>query len=378
MTENGQHQKSDAQALEELSAKLAQSESIRHLVSEVSKATSLEAFFDLLMDYLSEQWGINALQVQLVDNDANQLRHIFFKSTEQIDPEVLEAALNDVPLVDGASISATVALRKKRFYADFRKTRALDSLPEADRNALIQMNIKENLLLPIMQDSECIGVVQLSAIGTRLGLKISAMNQISELMKSLATHIQLVKRKLELESLRKEQDRQIDLIRRISKTIGLQELFDILGEEVEWLAEFDGFLLNLFDEESNHLVCERVVLPEAYKGVEKTYQGFVFEMEETDPNCACFNDQVIVEVTQDTIGQCCERTRDRFDRWEMAHMVILPIIAGGDGSRPHGTLMLFRQHDTINPDRIERMEKLLVIFSEPIRNSLNYDRLQKK
>jgi PAS domain S-box-containing protein len=187
-----QHAKEAAEA----SARFAERQ--RKLMSSLASSRSTDELFDKLMQHLCDAWGFNALHFQMVDHENTMLRHSFFRSTLSIDPSLIQKTLYDIPFDSRESVAATVAMRRKRFFVDQRRTRQLEKMTPFDRTIIQNLQISETLIIPIIIHNVCLGVLHLHAIRKHLELNLAAINDINLFVGNLASQIMLVRRTIEL------------------------------------------------------------------------------------------------------------------------------------------------------------------------------------
>lgn len=165
------------------------------------------------------------------------------------------------------------------------------------------------------------------------------------------------------------------LFEKISKTIELRPLLDILGAEILALGDFDGYLFNLVDEEQVNLVCEAIHLPEHCKSVEPTYLGFRFPFHLLDANVEAFKKGRSVYVNDQQVDKYPGTTRNRFERWNMQQLLILPLL---NGRQPFGTVMAFTSGRAMSAGAEGRLRNLLSPFSQQICNAFAFERLRRR
>jgi signal transduction histidine kinase/CheY-like chemotaxis protein len=348
------------------------------LLTLLATSNSIESMFDTLMDQLEKKWGFNALIVQMVDSAQQTLVPVFFKTPRSIKTVSPKSILKPTPLDAQASISAKVALTQKRYYADIRRTRSLSMLPRQDRETLIKLQIDENLLVPIVFDHQTVGVIQLGAVKKRIGLKLSDIQTLSTLIANITPHIVLLRQRFELESLHQAQTHQLTLFSKISRTRSLEGLFTLFHDELMALKNIDGYLISFYEPDHHALVCEKISLPPEFSGVEKTYHHYRFYLTANEANAICFSEKAPLLIDPHAIAQYGEQTQDRFYRWNMKSLMILPIIDSHDPSCCTGTLAIFSQTHPLNASLQEQASKLTTLFSEPFRQAMQIQHFQQK
>ena len=162
--------------------------------------------------------------------------------------------------------------------------------------------------------------------------------------------------------------RERELIGRITDTIDLDKLLDILVAEMERVCEFDSLMINFADKRQESLVCEKVKLPERFAGTEKTYLKYKFPMDVVDANVECYGQRRSVFVDRSNAALFEGDTALRFERSALQSLVVIPILQDDCGEQaPLGTLMLFKMDSPISPQSVAAIEQLLVLFRKQIK-----------
>lgn len=349
------------------------------LIHEIAHSDSLEEVLNVILIALNKKYGFNMSAGQIVDEENNILRFLSFFTKDEVDEETRRLVSVDVPLEAKYSVSATVALTKRWVYADSDSIESMDDIPEIDRNSLELLNIRENLILPIIDGNKTIAVIHLGAIDKRLDLSKNTCEEIYRFIGSLAPNVQIIKNKFEQEHIKQEQQKALDIIHRISRTIKLDEILQILGEEINNLEGVDGYSINLLDKEKKHLTCNKVALPGEFKAIEKTFHHFNYTLGPTDENTLVIENKKVISIHHGNKENFSESTRSRFKAWKMHHMVSLPLTnIEDDSAKVIGAIMLFNNSEMISRKSIDTLCKKLSMFFDPIDNSLKYSDLKQK
>jgi len=167
---------------------------------------------------------------------------------------------------------------------------------------------------------------------------------------------------------------QAELCLRISSTIELAGLLGILGEQIERLGVFDGYMICLADTDSQELVCHKVRLPAGFQGMEPAYQGLRIGLTQNDPLVRAYRANQTVCAAAAAFADD-PGLRPRFEHWRIAAIAVLPIRRGGQAI---GTVFGFRQQGDIDGERLRVLEERLPLFSEQIRNALFFSELKRR
>ncbi|THB75223.1 MAG: sensor domain-containing diguanylate cyclase [Gammaproteobacteria bacterium] len=383
--------------LERLREAVAVYDKERALLQKIAASQSLEGVFGEIIYYLRERWGFDSFGVQLVDHKDRLIRYfrsygmdeteencekrVFnfdFKAKEnEADSYALSKISVDVSL-DGDSISAVVARSRKPFYADISKIskKVFEQIPQEDRDALTSVGILENLVIPLVDENgETIAVIHLISKKNKLALSKSKISEIQKFAQSIVGHIKREIEKFELERTKFEQQRIIEQVKLIGSHIELEGLLNIMGKEIEGADHFDGYLINLIDESKENLVCEKIKLPEEFAEIESSFYKMNYPLKTKDVTIDAFNSCITLYFDSDSILKYSGSTRNRFERWKMQYLAIIPIIREAE---PLGTILVFKQEDELNKENVESIEKLASLFYDQIKNSIFYSRLKEK
>lgn len=349
------------------------------LIHDIAHAKTLEEVLNIILQALNKKYGFNMSACQIVDEEHNVLKFLTFFTTHEVSPEIREKVSVDIPLDPFLSVSASVALNKRWVYASADRIDSLDDIPEIDRNSLELLGIKENLILPIVDRDKTIAVVHLGAINKRLFLTKEKCIEISRFIGGLAPNVLIIKNKFEQEHLKQEQQETLDVIHRISRTINLDEILDILGEEIIKLEDVDGYTINLLDDDKKLLVCNKVSLPGSFQAIERTFHHFNYALGPNDENTPVINEKKVVSINADNIEKYSDSARSRFKAWRMKNMVTVPITNIEDPSaQVLGAITIFNSSGMICHKSIDLLCHKMTMFFDPIENSLKYCQLKEK
>ncbi len=169
-------------------------------------------------------------------------------------------------------------------------------------------------------------------------------------------------------------EKEKNLYRDISRSSGLDNLLDILGSQIEAVRGIDGYLVNLVDTEHTCLICEKICLPEEFKGIEKTYLKYKFGFDKVEANVKAFEEQKVINVDSSSISKYPE-TRNRFERWKMYGTATIPILFDDIGAI--GTVQIFSQTQQISESSIKIIRGCLNFFCSQLKNSMRVAELEK-
>ncbi|THB70160.1 MAG: hypothetical protein D6B28_09965 [Gammaproteobacteria bacterium] len=201
--------------------------------------------------------------------------------------------------------------------------------------------------------------------------KKELINEVATLQRELdETKLALDYANHELSILEKENNLYLE----ISRSSGLASLLDILGVQIESIRGIDGFLVNLIDPEYSCLVCEKIVLPEEFKGIAPTYQKYKHSLGKKDVNVAAYNNKHVLYVNSKNIDEYPD-SKARFQRWKIHGLACIPLMYGN--STPIGVLQIFSQTRDI-PTKVEKLaEGCSNFFCSQLKNSMRIAELER-
>lgn len=171
-----------------------------------------------------------------------------------------------------------------------------------------------------------------------------------------------------------EIEKEKNLYRDISRSSGLDNLLDMLGTQVEAVRGIDGYLVNLVDPKHTCLICEKITLPEEFKGIEKTYLKYKYGFDKVEANVKAFESKEPIYVTKENIDNYPE-TKNRFERWKMHGMASVPILF--DDTSSIGTIQIFSQTSEIPESSVKLVDGCLSFFCRQLKNSMRVAELEK-
>jgi diguanylate cyclase (GGDEF)-like protein len=360
----------------ELEQQLEGFENENRLLYRIAACHSLDDVFELILSYLRLKWGVDALGVQFVDLQSSQLvssRLVGFPEFSNPDVSRFNARIDLDPNV---SISAKVALTMHAFYASEQVAEQVEQMQEVDRWVIQHFKIRENLIVPVIDDGRSLAVLHLFSFDHAMNLSEDDIAEIQSFLLNIATHIKREHQRQEFERFKKEQASILSLSHQIASAHDLVGLLEVLGEHVLAYGEFDGYMINLYQSETDALVCEKICLPGELSAVESTYLKMKFPMQVKDINIEVFRSGERQSFSRASIEGHHDTTRTRFDRWELSSLVVLPV-TDSCGS-VLGTIMLFRQEGQILPSAVEDLQQKLVLFVTQMKRAQSLSVLQSK
>lgn len=366
-----------------LEYQLVQARSEKDVLHRIAMASSLESLIEEIMLFLRKHWGFDGFVIQFVNSESGFLE--FFNMYGELaraggDGDLVEMA---IPLSRQDVLSVRAVTEQRPFFLNRSDISRCNDLSEIDQKLSAAFGYTEWLMVPVVHQGESFAVIQMFSIENSHCLENEDINQIHEFISHLASSLfseklknEIIKTRDEMKKTKDEQQGIIDLVQKINSSIELQELLDFLGSEIERCVEFDGYLINLVDATGEILVCEKLHLPFEFHGIVGTYKKVKFPIKEADPNIDVFKENRSLSFDNETIKSCPGTTMNRFDRWKMSFLTIIPISRGED--KPIGTIMLFRQSDRIDDLTVEKLRYRIGMFYEQLKNAQFYGWLKSQ
>ena len=166
-----------------------------------------------------------------------------------------------------------------------------------------------------------------------------------------------------------EKSRQFDLLQAIHNTVELPELLELMSGEIKRFNKYDGMLINLTDRGGDNLICEKIELPEEYKGIEQSYYKYKFPLEPTDSNTRCMREKRAITITEENVDNYPGNTKTRFERWQMKTMAVVPIFNMMDVI---GTVVVFSQSEVIHGASSAALQEIVRFFGTQLTNAMYF------
>lgn len=129
----------------------------------------------------------------------------------------------------------------------------------------------------------------------------------------------------------------------------------------------NGYFINLHNANDNTLVCVRVHLPTGIVGIEQTFAQYAFPVDSENVNATVFKSASLANVTRRNLSDFPQVTRLAFARWNIRHMVVLPLMGGDRTRQPIGTLALFSLNKLFSAAELRRCIALTAEASSLLR-----------
>lgn len=366
-----------SESLDQLSSELEHEKKQKELLLKIASLTySLDELLQDILAFVQEKWGFNAFLIQLVDEKRNTLRyqhHIGFDISDPVTSEVLNTEV-DLNLPQ-SSISAQVACRQKSYYAREDHFPDPAKMPELDVKTLKALDVKENLLIPIIDGGATVGVLHLLSLHKTLGLSISEISVIEKFITGLSCSIKSLKRYLDSEKIKQEQERIINLVNELGANVDLKQILQIFGDTVCAENEYDGCLIMLVDEKGDNLRCEKLSLPKEFSAIEDTYSGFHVALDFANPYSDCFKSLKPALFNYSNLDKYSKYTQHQFEIWKLKSFFVLPIV---HVDKAVGTIMFFSQERDFNKKECESVQKFIPFFASRIESSYYYAGMKSK
>ncbi len=173
-----------------LEQELATEKRQRELVQKIGSSFSLDSLLADITEYLQERWGFEAIGVQLIDKDSDCLWLYKYYGMNNQSALTAQAITSRIKLNRRNSISAKVAITKEYFYAKNIHHSSFDNIPDVDREVIEYLGVIDNLIVPVLQQNETIGVIHLFSQSRSLNLSHQEIEEIRLFIDSTAGSMQ--------------------------------------------------------------------------------------------------------------------------------------------------------------------------------------------
>lgn len=348
----------------------------RETLRALNRASDMREVMRIALGYLHERWGVEGLGLQIFDPELQCLLSVRLVDVDATRETRLLALQTAVPLEVAASRSAWVARERQRYHAVVSAGDRHDFVSETDRSVTEALGIKENLMLPVSGGERVIGVLHAGSYSRHMYLDEAACDEIEQFLGNLTGYVIATQAQEMLNREHQRVQETVDLIRQLSATLDLDEVLDLLGRQLRLWDVLDGYCVNLLDPVSERLRMTRVHMPPGYEGVVRTYEHYSFRADEDDPNMLALTQGESFSLDERSIHRFADSSRVRFERWDMRHLVVLPLATADES--PFGTLMLFSQSGQLPASMVEVVKDRLHLFAKPLRNALAHRSYQDR
>ncbi|THB73328.1 MAG: response regulator [Gammaproteobacteria bacterium] len=173
-----------------LEQRLATEQRLSALLQKVGSSSSLDSMLVDITEYLQERWGVEAMGVQLVDKQNKILWVYKYYGINDKSASAAREISSEIKLERKNSISTKVAITQHPHYAKNVMSSDLTLLPEVDRNICEYLKLRDNLLLPVIQEGETIGVIHLMTQSRSLDLDEDSIQEVCLFVDSISGSIQ--------------------------------------------------------------------------------------------------------------------------------------------------------------------------------------------
>jgi serine phosphatase RsbU (regulator of sigma subunit)/GAF domain-containing protein len=363
------------QSIYELQGDLEKTRRSYEVLSKIITKENLDDAIYSLVAFLEENWQFDYFGVQLVDEEEKVLRYYKSYGLDLKNEDVTSLVTCDISLASYDSVSSFVALHKVHVYSDLTKTSSLEIMSEIDRNVVERLGLKENLIVPIVHENKSIAIMHLGATKKALGLSKHDISEIKTVMSSVSGILSLMKRKKDLESLKKLNETEIELARKIFKTIEVDELIEILVSEIKKLHDFDVSNLFLLTEDKSSLLLLNLKMDTDDNYFSNSISNNLVPLQAQVVGSICMNINDIILVDKEKIDEYGEQAAEAFAFWKVKYGAFIPFSRGDEVI---GFLSLFNYDKQITQLLSEEIKAKIELFIGPVKNALIYRKLKQK
>ncbi len=228
--------------------------------------------------------------------------------------------------------------------------------PASMRDELSIISAHPNYL-PTLQLDKSISFEALSADST------------DEIIKELVSEFQ--------KELAKQKKQDLLLLSKISNpNIDSKELIGLFQDKIKSISNYDGFSINIYNENLNKLIIKAVDLPEQFKMFEKTVYNYATSLDENEAIVNCFKNNAIQKIDANNVNEQSANFKHMMTGWGIESLINIPLTI--PGLPLIGVLTVFYCSDRkrFTPEIIEQITDTIIPFYNPIKN--NFDHKNQK
>ncbi len=359
---------------QELQRKLEKAESEKHLIKRIALANSFDEVIKEISGHLESRWGFNMIGVQLVDHEKKLL--IFHGNYSSVFNKKDIAVMNvDLPLNKTTSVSGRAALNKKWYYFSGNDLSNEKNITTIDSDTIKKFNIKDNLIIPVIEYDKTIGVFHLISCNNRLNLNEDQIIEILNFIDDISIIFKNSKHQYEIEQIKEKQLQKLELIRGITTCFSLEDLTLLLKTELDKEKYFDGFILLLLDETNKCLKSERSSLPYEFDGIKSFFEHYQIELVGNNLENKCLTKEKPIIIDQNNIEHNSDFIKSRFNTRDTKSVVLFPITTNNNNI---GIVLTFGKNQYIDPKDVDKTFELVQLFATPIHSMTNYAWLNRQ
>ncbi len=343
----------------------------------ITDVNSINELLDITLKECKKKWGFEYLGAQLVDKKSNTIKFASVLCTQVITKDVRNLITREIWMESKESVSSYAAIKKAWIYNDIEKLLESTDITFVDKEPLVALGVKETLIIPILIKGEAIALFNLGSMTQKQGYDTATLEQIVCFLNSLSTYIRIFKHQYAIEEHNQEQEDTLKLVSKISSTINFDEIIDLLHSSIKSITDYDGLIINLYDQDTHKLKIQGIDLPEKFKPVEKPLLHFATSIAEQEAIVECFENNKVIEIDVKDLSSQSIPLKNQFIGWEINSLKIIPISISD--LAPLGTISVFScdENKQITAPMIEKIRKKIIQFYNPIKNSYNYINLKK-
>mgnify|MGYP001550145014 CR=1 FL=1 len=154
------------------------------------------------------------------------------------------------------------------------------------------------------------------------------------------------------------QQKRYQLLDRLFGEEDINTVVKLLADDLLCVSFVDGVVINLIDDKERYLVCRYIKLPEEYRGIERAYKKFQHRLSHNkvrngrlpDANIIALQDKQIIVLNAEEAEKYPESTSERFVRWGIKQLIIIPIIFE---DKVQGTINLLVQNEEYSEKKLD-------------------------
>ena len=251
-------------------------EKISEVAKQINASTDLDQVLDQIFRYFYTEFGAEAVILQMVDKEKNELYTTKTTVPPNANPEMVKYSEQmTIPLDESSGIIYKTFLRKRPFYLAKVDHRAFPSGTE--REIVDKLELKSFALLPLTIADDVVAMILMTSYNRKLKLSRDELKRIERFADQVGgaiNHANLLRR---AENSRKEADQErrkteevkveIETLNKFSREVSSNPRLDDILDKIFYyvISQFNlmGCYLYLRDEKSDELYLYKSMLPDS-------------------------------------------------------------------------------------------------------------------
>ena len=236
------------------------------------------------------------------------------------------------------------------------------------------IDAKECLIIPSIHKSKKNGIFILYNENNKLKILDEQIHNLCSFIKSISGVIDIIKNQYVFETLRQNNNRVIELIKKISSIVELEKLLDLMLDEIKDVFDFDGCFIAISDILRENLIFEKIIVPEQYDDLAMILLKTSISLTGNDIINNCFNECKVFQFNEDNIQDYVYNANFVFELWKTKYMTFVPFAKNKESI---GVIVFISSEFDIPDNIISSIWKLLELFYDQVKNAELFKRVKE-